>query len=58
MKTITIVEPFTGYPEGLRREFAAGETLTIPDDVSARFGKLIVDKGHARPVKPKQEKVS
>ncbi len=59
-KQIEIVESFTGYPEGRKRAFAAGETLSVPDDVPADFAQLIVDKKHARWAKPaaKQEKVS
>ena len=47
-------------PEGRKRAFAAGETLSVPDDVPADFAQLIVDKKHARWAKPaaKQEKVS
>ncbi len=37
MKTVEIVEPFTGYPEGRQRAFAAGETLSVPDDVPAEL---------------------
>lgn len=60
MKTVEIVEPFTGYPEGRRRAFAAGETLSVPDDVPADYAELIVAKKHARWGKPapKQEKTS
>lgn len=60
MKTVEIVEPFTGYPEGRPRAFAAGETLSVPDDVPADYARLIVDKKHARWGKPapKQEKAS
>lgn len=56
MKSITVVEPFTGYPEERRRDFVAGQTLTIPDDVPLDFAKLIVGKGHAREDKATKEK--
>ena len=61
MKTVEILEAFTGYPDGPEpRAFVAGEVLSIPDDVSADFAKLIVDKKHASWGKTaaKQEKVS
>ncbi|WP_428031489.1 hypothetical protein [Ancylobacter sp.] len=55
MKSITVVEPFTGYPEGCRRDFVAGQPLTIPGDVPLDFAKLIVGKGHAREDKVTKE---
>lgn len=44
MKTVDIIEPFTGYPSGNKRAFTAGETVEVPND----FADLIIEKGHAR----------
>ncbi|MGQ4273396.1 hypothetical protein [Terrihabitans sp. B22-R8] len=44
MKTVHILEPFTGYPSGKKRAFAKGEEPELPND----FADLIVKKGHAR----------
>jgi hypothetical protein len=51
MKTVHILEDFTGYPNGKdERHFAKGEQ---PDpELSNEFADLIVAKGHAREVKP------
>lgn len=47
MKTVEIIETFTGYPSGAKRSFAAGETVEVPND----FADLIIQKGHAREAK-------
>lgn len=44
MKTVEVIEPFTGYPDGKERSFRVGEEANLPDD----FADLIVAKGHAR----------
>lgn len=45
MRRLTIIEPFTGYPDGEgARAFAAGE---IVSDLPADFVDLIITKGHA-----------
>lgn len=44
MKTVEIVESFTGYPGKHEQQFTAGKTVEVSD----AFADLIVGKGHAR----------
>lgn len=56
MKTIRVVEAFSGYPAGAhegskRRDFEKGAEVEVPND----FADLIVEKGHAKLVEAKPE---
>jgi hypothetical protein len=45
MKTVHILEPFTGYPNGKsKRDFAKGEE----PELSNEYADLVIAKGHAR----------
>ena len=44
MKTVAILQDFTGYPSGKKTAFAKGAEVSVPD----AFADLIVAKGHAR----------
>lgn len=44
MRTVHILEDFTGYPSGVKTSFAKGAEPSVPD----AFADLIVAKGHAR----------
>ena len=44
MKAVEITAPFTGYPNGKKREFAAGEKPELAND----YADLIVGKELAR----------
>jgi hypothetical protein len=44
MKTVVILEDFTGYPAGRKTAFAKGAEVSVPD----AFADLIVAKRHAR----------
>lgn len=48
MRSVHILEPFTGYPSGKKRDFDIGEEPEVPND----FADLIVGKGHAREIEP------
>jgi hypothetical protein len=48
MKTVHILEPFTGYPSGKKRAFTKGEEPEMAND----YADLIVKKGHAREITP------
>lgn len=57
---ITIIENFTGYPDGkAKRRFTTRER---PDDLPAKYVELLVKKGHAKrepapkPAKPAAER--
>lgn len=47
MKTVRILEGFHAYPNGKRREFAAGDEPELAND----FADLLVGKGLADEVK-------
>lgn len=54
MRMIHILEPFTGYPSGKKRDFEKGDEPEVPND----FADLVVGKGHARemvPAEPEQK---
>lgn len=44
MRTVAILEDFTGYPSGKKTAFVKGAEPSVPDT----FADLIVAKGHAR----------
>jgi hypothetical protein len=49
VKTIIILEDFTGYPQGakqgsLRQEFEKGQEIEVTD----AFAELVIGKGHAK----------
>lgn len=44
MKTVVIIEDFTGYPSGKKTAFVKGTEPSVPDT----FADLIIAKGHAR----------
>ena len=52
METIIPLHTFTGYPDGIKREFAEGVAAEVPADYAA----LLRDKGHIaeKPAKGKK----
>lgn len=44
MKTVKILEDFTGYPAGKKASFAKGTEVSVSD----AFADLIIAKGHAK----------
>lgn len=48
MKTVEILSPFTGYPNGKKRDFVAGETPELAND----YAELLIGKELARETKP------
>jgi len=49
---VRILHDFTGYPDGTRQHFRAGDTVRVPDG----FGRLVVQKGHAERVPDRKPK--
>lgn len=45
---IEVTRAFTGYPDGKKRSFAAGER---PDGIPSDYAELLVKKGLAKRVK-------
>ena len=52
MKTVEIAAAFTGYPNGKKREFAAGEKPELAND----YAVLLIRKGLARESSSKSAK--
>lgn len=48
---IKVLQNFEGYPDGVYRQFGAGEVV---DDLDEAYAKLLVDKGHAEALETRQ----